>query len=82
VSVATAAAVERAAAAHGLTPAEARVLALLVEYGFSNRELAVCLSVSPETVRTHLKRVFDKLGVDSRLQAVLKVNGVVRHPIG
>lgn len=75
-------AVERAAACHGLTPAEREVLSLLVQYGFSNREIAVCLSVSPETVRTHMKRVFDKLGVDSRLQAVLKVNGVVRHPIG
>ena len=48
-----------------LTPREADVLAHL-QHGRSNAEIAAALSVSVETVRTHARQVFRKLGVRSR----------------
>ena len=48
-----------------LTPREADVLSLL-QLGRSNGEIAAALSVSVETVRTHARSVFRKLGVRSR----------------
>jgi DNA-binding CsgD family transcriptional regulator len=49
----------------GLTPAEAQVLNALLR-GESNAEAARGLFVSPETVRTHVRRVLARLGVSSR----------------
>ena len=55
-----------AGAGHGvLTPREADVLGLL-QLGRSNGEIAAELSVSIETVRTHVRSVLRKLGVRSR----------------
>ncbi|MEJ7798239.1 MAG: response regulator transcription factor [Solirubrobacteraceae bacterium] len=55
-----------AAAGHDvLTPREADVLGLL-QLGRSNGEIAAALSVGVETVRTHARSVFRKLGVRSR----------------
>jgi DNA-binding NarL/FixJ family response regulator len=48
-----------------LTPREADVLDQL-QLGRSNAEIAVALSVSIETVRTHARSVFRKLGVKGR----------------
>ncbi len=48
-----------------LTAREADVLGLL-RLGRSNGEIAVALSISVETVRTHARSVFRKLGVSSR----------------
>ncbi|MGH2840110.1 MAG: LuxR C-terminal-related transcriptional regulator [Solirubrobacteraceae bacterium] len=48
-----------------LTPREADVLDQL-QLGRSNSEIAAALSVSIETVRTHARSVFRKLGVHSR----------------
>jgi DNA-binding NarL/FixJ family response regulator len=57
---------ESAAAGHDvLTPREADVFAELL-LGRSNGEIAKQLSVSVETVRTHARSVFRKLGVRSR----------------
>jgi DNA-binding NarL/FixJ family response regulator len=53
-----------------LTEREERVLHLLAQ-GMSNREIADALLVSDRTVETHLTRIFAKLGVSSRLEAVL-----------
>ena len=55
--------------AHGLTPAEARVAITLLE-GSSAREVADCLGVSFNTVRTQIKEVYAKLGVGSRARFV------------
>jgi len=53
----------------GITPRELEVLALIAE-GLSNKEIADRVFVSENTVKTHLSRVFDKLGARRRTQAV------------
>ena len=54
-----------------LTPREYEVLDLLAS-GMSDREIARALVVSEETARTYTKRLLQTLGVNNRLQAVLK----------
>jgi two-component system nitrate/nitrite response regulator NarL len=60
-----------------LTGRELEVLALLVE-GSSGEEIAERLSVSKNTVRTHVQNILTKLQVHSRLEAALFA---VRHGI-
>lgn len=57
------------AAQLGLTSRELEVLALIAQ-GLSNKEIAEQVFVSENTVKTHLSRVFDKLGAKRRTQAV------------
>ena len=53
----------------GITPRELEILELSAA-GLSNREIAERAGVSENTVKTHLSRVFDKLGARRRTQAV------------
>jgi NarL family two-component system response regulator LiaR len=53
-----------------LTPRELEVLQLLAQ-GLSNRAIAESLSISDRTVHAHLSNIFAKMGVSSRLEAVL-----------
>lgn len=55
----------------GLSPRECEILELLAS-GQSNKELARTLGISPNTVKTHVARVFEKLEVQNRMQAVEK----------
>ena len=50
-----------------LSGREAEV-AELVLHGYRNREIAARLEISTETAKKHLTRVFDKVGVSSRVQ--------------
>jgi LuxR family transcriptional regulator, maltose regulon positive regulatory protein len=52
-----------------LSPRETDILTLIAE-GLSNKEIARDLDIGPETVKSHLKSVFTKLGVEKRAQAV------------
>jgi len=51
-----------------LSHRELQILSFLVE-GNSNREIADTICLSPDTVKTHLKNVYQKLGVRNRSQA-------------
>ena len=52
-----------------LSPRETGILTLIAE-GLSNKEVARSLDIGPETVKSHLKSIFTKLGVERRAQAV------------
>lgn len=53
----------------GITPRELEILEQIAA-GKSTRQIAEALFVSENTVKTHASRVFDKLGVNRRTQAV------------
>ena len=57
-----------------LTEREEQVLALLAK-GYAYKEIADKLSISFETVRTHVRSLYDKLHVHSRTEATLKYLG-------
>lgn len=59
----------------GISEREHEVLGLLAE-GLSNAEIASRLFVSPNTVKTHLARLYEKLEVSRRTQAVLKARSL------
>jgi DNA-binding NarL/FixJ family response regulator len=63
------------AIADALTPREREILNALAE-GLSDKEIAEKLSVSTQTARTHMVNILAKLGVNSRLQALVFA---VRH---
>jgi len=50
--------------------ARERMIVLLMSNGLSNKEIARQLGIAPETVKSHAKRIFWKLTVRSRAQAV------------
>ncbi|MFJ6727454.1 response regulator [Streptomyces sp. NPDC091281] len=52
-----------------LTPREHDILTQLTR-GLANRDIARALYISETTVKTHLRRIYDKLGVDTRSGAV------------
>jgi DNA-binding CsgD family transcriptional regulator len=62
---------EAALAKLGLSKRELEVLQLIAE-GLSNQEIAARLFVSLNTVKTHSSRIFEKLDVKRRTQAIEK----------
>ena len=53
-----------------LTPREQQVVALVAE-GLSNRQVAIELALSEHTIKKYLFRIFEKLGISSRVELVL-----------
>src|SRR5215469_4916482 len=60
-----------AAAGDGLTQRESEILVLLSE-GLSNKEIADRVKISYDTVRAHLRHIYEKLHVRGRTEAVRK----------
>ena len=54
-----------------LTPREREVFALM-PFGHSNAELGKLLDIAPGTVKIHVERVLNKLGLKDRTQAAVK----------
>ena len=63
----------------GLSPRECEILELLAA-GQSNKEMARTLGISPNTVKTHVARVYEKLEVQRRIQAVEKARWLALIP--
>jgi two-component system NarL family response regulator len=70
---------QRAAAGPGLSRREIEVLRA-VAAGRTNREIGALLGIGEGTVKTHVLRIYDKLGVRDRTEAVLTAmrRGIVR----
>ncbi|MEL1250753.1 helix-turn-helix transcriptional regulator [Aurantiacibacter gilvus] len=62
---------ERALASLGISPRETEVLDLLAQ-GAANKVIARRLDISPNTVKTHVARLFEKLGASNRTEAIAK----------
>jgi len=54
--------------------ARERTIVLLMGHGLSNKRIARQLSIAPETVKSHAKRIFWKLTVQTRAQAVYRAS--------
>ena len=67
----------------GLTPREREILALLAR-GLSNAEMGRELFLSDTTIKSHVTRMLSKLGVNSRVQAVVLAyeTGLIRPGAG
>ena len=68
-------------AVKNLTKREREILTLVAE-GMSNREIAERLVLSPETVKSHVAAILEKLNVSDRTQAAIYAvrNGLVESP--
>jgi ATP/maltotriose-dependent transcriptional regulator MalT len=58
-----------------LTARERDVLAMISQ-GFANKRIARTLVISPETVKSHVKRIFSKLAVSTRTEAVSRAGSL------
>ncbi|HEV8332662.1 MAG TPA: response regulator transcription factor [Steroidobacteraceae bacterium] len=63
----------------GLTPRECEILGLLA-CGRSTKEIARQLDISPNTAKTHLARIYEKLQVQRRTQAIHKARELALIP--
>jgi DNA-binding NarL/FixJ family response regulator len=61
-----------------LTPRERQVLALIVR-GYSNAGIAAALVIEPKTVKNHINRIYGKLELNNRYEAITAVLGKRRE---
>jgi DNA-binding NarL/FixJ family response regulator len=71
----------RAVQALHLTRQQAKIVEQILR-GLKDKQVAKALGLSEPTVRTHLTRLFARLGIDDRVQLVLRVLACRRHPHG
>jgi DNA-binding CsgD family transcriptional regulator len=62
-----------------LTARELQIVKI-VALGYSNKQIASQLHISEWTVSTHLRRIFSKLGVDSRAAMVYRCTTLINKP--
>lgn len=55
---------------YNLTPSEINVIKVLVEQRASNKEISEELNIKESTVKQHLYRIYNKIGVDNRIQLI------------
>jgi ATP/maltotriose-dependent transcriptional regulator MalT len=53
-----------------------RAIVFLMGHGLTNKMIARQLSIAPETVKSHAKRIFWKLAVQTRAQAVYRASAL------
>jgi ATP/maltotriose-dependent transcriptional regulator MalT len=58
-----------------LSARESDILKLIAQ-GLSNKEIARLLAIDPETVKSHCKHIFTKLGAEKRAQAVSRAQSL------
>jgi DNA-binding CsgD family transcriptional regulator len=63
----------------GLTPRELEIVSVIVA-GYSKKEIAEHFKISENTVKNYLLRIFDKVGVATRLELVLRAFGRLGGP--
>lgn len=63
---------DRVMSALGLAPQEARAVERILR-GMSDKQIALDMKIGEPTLRTYLTRVFRHVGVDDRVQLVLRV---------
>jgi ATP/maltotriose-dependent transcriptional regulator MalT len=56
--------------------ARERDIVAMISQGLSNKSIARTLKISPETVKSHVKRIFSKLGVSTRSEAVSRAGSL------
>ena len=67
-------AIDAASVAELLSPRERQVLSLIAQ-GYSNQRIAAALVIEPKTVKNHINRIYAKLEVSSRYEAITSVLG-------
>ena len=63
---------------YGLTPREIDLLSCLVQ-AKTNKEIGIILNIHPRTVSAHLDHIYTKLGVNSRIGAVVWFLGIMHQ---
>lgn len=58
----------------GLTQRQGEVLAMMLR-GFSNKRIAMTLTVSEQTIKEHITGILSKLGVNNRVEAITLLQG-------
>lgn len=61
-----------------LSPQQTKIVRLIL-HGKRDKQIAASLSLSEATVRTHLARLFTRLGVSDRVELVLFAVASIRH---
>jgi DNA-binding NarL/FixJ family response regulator len=63
---------------HSVAPLSARerMIVLLMGHGLTNKMIARQLSIAPETVKSHAKRIFCKLTAQTRAEAVYRASAL------
>lgn len=65
----------------GLTPRQGDILALLLK-GLSNKRIALTLDITESTVKEHVTAILERLGVRTRVEAIMALQGRQVVPSG
>jgi DNA-binding CsgD family transcriptional regulator len=54
----------------GLTPRELEIVSAIVRHSMANKDIAQFFDITEDTVKKHISKIYDKLGVSTRLELV------------